>query len=186
MSVRKSGEANELVNFYTKDFGKLLIKATSTKKITTRQGNFLHTPSIVYCSFVSTRAGYVLSGIKSTKEYSNISGDIFALGFVSSFLDLTDSVLQDGQKDEKLWNLFVRVLEESSGTVGKKDARQVLWRMEKAWLLTFLAVLGLKPKKLNLNNIKSASGLDSYIKRILQDKFERQIYFFGLKIKNEN
>ena len=78
------------------------------------------------------------------------------------------------------------MLEEASGTVGKKDAKQVLWRMEKAWLLTLLAVLGLRPEKLKLSNIKSASGLDAYIQRILQDKFERRIYFFGLKIKNEN
>src|SRR3989344_1792367 len=139
LSVRKIGEADELINIYTKDFGKLLIKARSAKKITTRQGNFLHTPSIVYCNFVSTRAGYALSGIKNIREYPNISGNIFALGFVSSFLELSDSVLQYEQKDEKLWNLLVRVLEEASGTVGKKDAKQVLWRMEKAWLLTLLA-----------------------------------------------
>src|SRR3989338_9688825 len=103
LSVRKIGEADELINIYTKDFGKLLIKARSAKKITTRQGNFLHTPSIVYCNFVSTRAGYVLSGIKNTKEYPGISRDIFASGFVSSFLELSNSVLSDGQKDEKLW-----------------------------------------------------------------------------------
>ena len=196
LSVRKIGEADELINIYTKDFGKLLIKARSAKKITTRQGNFLHTPSIVYCNIVSTRAGYVLSGIKNTKEYPGISRDIFASGFVSSFLELSNSVLSDGQKDEKLWRLLVRVFEEASGAVGlprlvsgetgKKGARHILWRMEKAWLLTLLAVLGLKPEKLKLGGIKSATALDVYIQRMLQDKFERRIYFFGLKTGLEN
>lgn len=197
LSIKRLGEADELVNFYTKDFGKLLIKAKSAKKITTRQGNFFHSPAIVRCSFVPTRAGFTLSGIKSLKEYPKISNNIFASGFVISFLELSNLVVHEGQKDKKLWNLIVRVLEEASGVVdesncaidcarGEMDARRTLWRMEKAWLLTLLAVLGLKPDKLELSSIKSPSGLDTHIKGILQDKFERSIYFFGLKMPYEH
>ncbi|MEX2144908.1 MAG: DNA repair protein RecO [Candidatus Spechtbacterales bacterium] len=181
LNTRKSGEADELINIYTKDFGKLLLKVRAAKKITTKQGNFLHTPSIVRCGFVTTRGGYVLSGIKSVREYREISGNIFALGFVISFFRICDSILRDGQRDEKLWNLLTRVLEEASGAAKRRDPGKILWRMEKAWLLTLLAVMGLKPDKLKLNSISSASRLDIYIKKMLQDKFERPVNFFGLQ-----
>ncbi|MDX1607948.1 MAG: DNA repair protein RecO [Candidatus Spechtbacterales bacterium] len=178
------GEADELVSIYTKDFGKLRLRARSSKKITTKQGNFIHSMAILSCNFVSTRAGYLFSGIKSIRGYTDISEDISASAYVSSFFTLCDDIFYDGQKDEEIWQLLCNVLEEARGALRENspdEAREYLWRREKQWLLSLLAILGLKPKNLNLDNVKNARQLDIYLQRVMQNKLERKIEFFGMK-----
>ncbi|MDP4010281.1 MAG: DNA repair protein RecO [Candidatus Spechtbacteria bacterium] len=182
----ESGEADEMVSFYTKDFGKLSIKVKGSKKSTTKQGNFLHKPSVVAFNFVSARAGYILSGIKSIRDYSAISENIYALAYTSSFLGLASGIFYEGQKDEQTWNLLVSVLEESSDLAEKNAEREQFWKKEKEWLIYLLHILGLKPEKLELGNINDASGIDKYIHDLLTNKLERPIEFFGLRSSFKN
>lgn len=181
LSRRPAGEADELVSCYTRDFGKLVIKARSSKKITTKQGIFLHNPSVIQCNFVMTRAGYMFSGIKSIRGYPAISENITALAYVTSFLRLCDRIIYEGQKDEEIWELLCRVFEDADRLAVVENSREELWRAEKEWLLSLLNILGFAPEKLNLKRVKNARQLDIYIQRLLQNKLEYPIEFFGLK-----
>lgn len=178
---RPSGEADELVSCYTRDFGKMVIKARSSKKITTKQGIFLHNPSVIRCNFVMSRAGYIFSGIKSVKDYPAVVGDITALAYVMSFLQLCDRITYEGQKDEEMWELLSKVLEDASGIAGKDNNREELWRAEKDWLMSLLNILGFASQSLNLERVKNAQQLDLYIRRLLQNRLEYSVEFFGLK-----
>lgn len=183
------GEADEFVSVYTRDFGRLWVKARSSKKIKTKQGNFLHSNAVLRCSFVSTRAGYLFSGIKSIKGYNSISEDISASAYVSSFFSLCDSIFYDGQKDEAIWELLENVLEDAASAATKSredERREHLWRSEKDWLLSLLTILGLKPQKLDFGRVKNARQLDIYLQRLMQNKLERPVEFFGLKTSVSN
>ncbi|MEX0870019.1 MAG: DNA repair protein RecO [Candidatus Spechtbacterales bacterium] len=180
-----TGEADEIVSLYTKDYGKLSMKAKSSKKITTKQGQFLHEPSILRCSFVLSRAGHILSGINNIKGYNNVAQDIMARGYILSFFSICDKVTYEGQKDERIWNLLVSAMEDASGVIGDTNKEKELWKMEKLWLMSFLQILGYKMNNYELHNIKDSSQLDFSIKNILQNRLEQEIEFFGLKTKPE-
>jgi len=181
LGIRPAGEADELVSCYTRDFGKMIIKARSSKKITTKQGIFLHNPSVIRCNFVISRAGYIFSGIKSIKGHSAISDNITALAYTMSFLQLCDRITYEGQKDEEMWELLCKVLQDASSIADKDNSREELWRAEKEWLISLLNILGLAPQNLNLERVKNARQLDIYIRRLLQNKLEYSVEFFGLK-----
>ncbi|MEX0877411.1 MAG: DNA repair protein RecO [Candidatus Spechtbacterales bacterium] len=181
LGSRPTGEADELVSCYTRDFGKMIIKARSSKKITTKQGIFLHNPSIIRFNFVISRTGYIFSGIKSIKGHPAISDNITALAYVMSFLQLCDKITYEGQKDEEMWELLCKVLRDASSVAEKDSSREELWKAEKEWLISLLGILGLAPQNLNFERVKNARQLDIYIRRLLQNKLEYSVEFFGLK-----
>jgi DNA repair protein RecO len=178
-----SGEADELTSCYTRDFGKIMIKARGAKKRTTKQGNFTHPFSLLRLSFILGRnGGAILSGVRDEYTHNALAADLYACGYVSSFLRLCDEIAYEGQHDKKLWQLLVSVLSEGD-TIAKsntQDKRALLWHKEKMWLVQLLDVLGVRPSTLNIESVRSQPQLDAYLKRLLQQKFERPISFFGL------
>lgn len=178
-----SGEADELTVCYTRDFGKMTIKTRGARKSTTKQGNFTHSFSLLRLSFILGRnGGAILSGVRDERTHDALSTDLYACGYVSSFLRLCDDIAYDGQHDEKLWRLIVSVLHEGDAIArsGTQDKRAFLWHKEKMWLVQLLDVLGLRPRTLHVERAQNQRQLDMYLKRILQRKFERSISFFGL------
>ncbi|MEX2007951.1 MAG: DNA repair protein RecO [Candidatus Spechtbacterales bacterium] len=184
LSSRPSGEADELISCYTKDFGKLAIKVKGAKKITTKQGNFLHSFALVRLSFVLGRGGAICSGVTDIENYPHTNRDLYATGYVAAFLALCDTVCYDNQPDEALWQLLTKVLREaeeaSSGNAQDKNA--LLWHKEKIWLISLLDVWGIKPPHLSIEHATNKRQLDHYLQTLLQRKLERPISFFGLKV----
>lgn len=183
LSSFQLGEADELTSFYTEEFGKLTIKVRGAKKITTKQGNFLHEPSLLEINFIMSRANHILSGIKSIKDYPSVTRNLYARGYLSSYLQLCNKLIYDGQHDEALWDLFSRVFRECQRVTdsNRENIAGALWRREKVWLFQLMTVLGFKPERLDLKNIKSPQEFDNYLKRVFENKFEQQIDFFGSK-----
>ena|SRR3990167_4460835 len=183
LNTKDFGEHDQLVSLYTKEFGKLRAKARSSKKATSKQANFLHIPSVISCSLVLGRQGYILSGIINKTTYGKIFSDLFALGYVLSFFNLVDSVIFDNQKDDKVWNLLKRALHDTQSLVGKNNKNN-LWNREKEWILQLLEVLGLGERIGAIpNKIHNQRQFDDYIKHVLENKLEQKVEFFGLNIK---
>lgn len=181
------GEADELAAFYTKEFGKMTIRVRGSKKITTKQGNFLHEPSRVHISFVMSRAGYILSGIKSIQDYRCAGSDLYARGYLMSFLYLCHKLTYEGQRDKALWHVLALALEETEEVARtcQKNTAAVLWQREKVWLLNLLSALGLRPPFLEVRDIKNHKQLDYYLQKVLENKLEQPISFFGLRVNKQ-
>lgn len=173
------GEADELVSFYTSDFGKMLVKVRGSKKITTKQGNFLHDMALIRISFIMGRAGAILSGIKSIKAYRALSSDLYGQGYTMSYLTLCDKLIYEGMSDPTLWRFLVSVLDEAE-ELTRSSKQKLLWQREKMWLVELMSILGLKPKAIHLDRIKNHRQLDYYLQGVLENKFEQSITFFGL------
>ncbi|MDX1535905.1 MAG: recombination protein O N-terminal domain-containing protein [Candidatus Spechtbacterales bacterium] len=183
LSSIPSGEADEFASYFTKEFGKIRLRARSAKKIKTKQGNFMHMPSVVRFSFVAGKSGYIMSGIADEKHYPAITSDLIAQAYVLSFFHLCDDILYNEEKDSALWKLMNRVLDEAENAAKLPEDKKkaTLWKSEKDWLMSLLDVLGLKPKEFTPEKAKTKKELDLYIQDLLQQAFERRIDFFGLK-----
>lgn len=194
LSIYNFSEADELVSLYTKEFGKIRVKVKSSKKITTKQGNFLHNFAISRCFFISGRAGYILSGIMDIRVYFNISKNLLTQGYIEGLLNLCDNLFYEGQRDNEIWNLLEQALVDTEEIAclpderighGYYDKNFALWRKEKIWLISLLKLLGLKSENFNFKNFSQPSQLDNYLQKILQNKFEQKVDFFGIKM-NKN
>lgn len=191
LNTRGIGEYDQIVSLYTKKFGKIRVVVKSARKITTKQGNFLHTLGVYECSFISGRSGYILAGIQSPalsqveqgkKTYFTINSDLFALGYITSFLKLVDSVIYDNQQDGSIWKLLTSSLTDAEKIIQNGvDIQSKLWQREKLWVIELLDILGLRPQTFALDNIRTQRELDKYLKEILENKFEEHISLFGFK-----
>lgn len=179
LGMQDAGEYDLLVSFYTREFGKLKIKARGAKKFISKQGAFLHEPSLVRVSFIVGRGGFILAGINSKAYYAIMPKDLFARAYIMSFLSLCDTLLYEGSQDEKLWGLLKDALEEAEHLVNSKNKQETLWRAEKRWLVALMDISGHLPA-LDFSRIKNRRQFDYYIQGLLQNKFERSITFFGL------
>jgi len=171
------GEYDQLVSLYTKEFGKVHAKVRSAKKITTKQANFLHTPSVLNCSLVLGRQGYILSGVTRKSAYDKIFSDLFALGYILSFLNFVNSVTYQNQKDNKIWRLLVQALGDAQALI-KNNNKEQMWFKEKEWILQFLEILGLG-EKINMEKINNKKQFNYYLKNILENKLEQKVQLFG-------
>ncbi|OGZ61771.1 MAG: DNA repair protein RecO [Candidatus Spechtbacteria bacterium RIFCSPLOWO2_02_FULL_38_8] len=178
LNIKDFGEFDQLVSLYTKKFGKLQAKVRSSKKITSRQANFLHTPSVIKCSLVLGKQGYILSGVINKVSFGKVFSDIFALGYTLSFFNLVDSIIFDNQKDNKIWELLKQALQDSENLAHEQDKRN-LWAKEKEWILQLLEILGFGGK-IDTSKIHSQKQLDYHLKHILENKLEQSVIFFGL------
>lgn len=185
LNIKTYHEDDLLVSFYTRDFGKLNIRARGVKKVSTKQGAFLHEPALLRCSFIMGKNGYILSGISGKEEFIKIAQDLPARGYVMSFLTLCDTLLYEGQVDENLWQLMNAVLCEAERAQDVHDKNEALWRAEKQWLLSLIDILGLRPQ-FDFSRFENKKQFDYYLLHLLQNKFELPISFFGLRASHNN
>lgn len=178
LNIRNLGESDELASLYTRDFGKVVARVRASKTITTKQGNFLHIPGVVQCSLVLGRTGYLLSGVSSKKVYPNIYSNFLALGYITSFLNIVDSLVFENQKDDKIWGLLNGIFNDVDNALQSKDISIELWKHEKEWTLQLVNILGLKAESVSLNKINSKLQFDNYLKTIFEINFDQKIKFF--------
>lgn len=179
LSFNSYAESDALVSFYTRNFGKINVRARGVKKVSTKQGAFLHEPAILRCSFIIGKNGYILSGVNSQQEFFKTARDLFARGYAMSFLALCDTLLYEGQSDERLWQLINSVMRDAELISDSARGQEELWRAEKQWLVTLLDILGLRPQ-LDFSRVNNKKQFDYYILRLLESKFETPVTFFGL------
>lgn len=180
LTTENKGEHDRSVSLYTRKFGKIRVTAKGSRKLTTKQGNFLHNIAICECSFVSGRGGYILTGIQNKKFFGKLNANLFTLGYVTAFLNLVDSIAYEGQHDRAIWELLLNNLETAENIAKQKiDVAGKLWQKEKLWVVELLNVLGLGPSNLNLEKINSQKDLDAYLKNLLENKLEQRVRFFA-------
>jgi len=183
LARRPLGEHDELVSFYTQDFGKLVIRVRGIKKTTTKQGNFLHTFGVTGISFILGKGGPLLSGVVSVRAYPGVTNHLLAHGYTGSFLALCDKLLYEYAKDDALWKLLVTVLEEAEQISQEEgEAKETLWAKEKMWLVSLMETLGVLPRMLHTEKAANKSQFDHYLQRVLEDKFNTPLSFFGLRM----
>lgn len=182
LSTQNKAENDIFASLYTQKFGKIRVVVKGSRKLQTKQGNFLHNISINECSFVSSKAGYILAGIQNKKNYPYVNNNLFAAGYVSSFLNVMDRATYEGQSDEDMWNLIVSGLEDAETTTkDNEDPKNVLWEKEKMWMVDLLGVLGLKPQNIDMDGIKTQKELDKLIKNLLETNLGQRVEFFAAK-----
>jgi len=179
LNTNKVGEADEIVSLYTKDFGKLVAKAKSSKKVTTKQGNFFHAVGIIQCSLVLGRGGYIISGVSEKKICSKTNSDFRAMGHLISFFRTVDSLVFENQKDIKIWKLLNVALSTTNKILSQKSLNFEFWTAQRGWIAELLNILGLSIVELNLDSIDSKAQLDYQLKKVFENRFDTSLEFFN-------
>ncbi len=103
------GEADRIYSFFTKDFGRLDIKAQGVRHLKSKLRYSLSGFSFLKVAFVATAGGYWrLIDVEEVKILNDIRKNSIKGKYCLRFFSLMDRLIQGQEKDKELWDKIVR------------------------------------------------------------------------------
>ncbi len=139
-------EADRIFIIYTQDFGKLKVLARAERKIKSKLRAGLKLFYLSEIEFIQGKNHKTLTDVILTENFKNIRNDLSRLKIAYKISEVLDNFLTFEQKDEKIWNLLNKTLEELNHRQ-LLPARYLLLYYYFLW--NFLIILGYKPELYN-------------------------------------
>ncbi len=141
-------EHDRIFSLYTKERGKLEIRAVGVRKIRSRLVSQLALPKISQFFLVNSRFLPKVIGVVSLKNLSNIFLEEEAIQCTRFLLYLVDRFTKEGVIDEEIFFLLQISLEDLNELArsGVKDAMQYE-ELARVFFLSFVSLLGYSPKR---------------------------------------
>jgi len=100
------GEADRLFTVFTKDFGKLRLRAVSERKITSKLRGGLE---LFYCSEIAFVQGRTYKTITDTvllESFPKLRADIQGMRVMNRVAEIADEIIKGQEQDQRIWNLL--------------------------------------------------------------------------------
>jgi len=101
------GEANQLITFYTKDFGKLEILGKAIRKISSKLRSGTGIFYLSEIEFIQGKAHKTLTDAVLVDKFRNLRKDSKRLAVAYKITEILADLIKDQEKDEKIWRLFL-------------------------------------------------------------------------------
>ncbi len=103
------GEADSVYSFFTKEFGRLNIKAQGIRHLKSKLRYGLSGFSFLKIAFVATSGGYWrLIDVEETEVFDEVRKDSIKTKYCLKLFSLIDRLLQGEEKDYVLWNKLAK------------------------------------------------------------------------------
>lgn len=108
------GEADRILTIFTKDQGKLQIKAKGVRRITSKRSS--HVEPLNYCSFglYKGQGMSVLTEIETVASFQPIKADLQKTGFAYHICELIDGLCPEEQENQQVFFLLLETLKKLS------------------------------------------------------------------------
>src|SRR3989344_3881312 len=103
------GEADKLLTVYSRDFGKITILAKSSRLLQSKLKGHLKTGAYLRLMFVQGADRLLLT---DAQELGLNDQDVFCRSLFFPALSFLNRIIQGSEKDEAVWRLLLRFLEE--------------------------------------------------------------------------
>jgi len=144
------GQADRLLTIYTKEYGKILVRAKGVNKNESKLRSLIEPFNLCEFSLAKSKIIDVLAGVYPIKEFVFLRQNLESLSLSIYFCELVDKLIPAPERDPKIWALLVRAMEALDES--RKDLGKIKTAFEEK-LLEFLGYGDLKNQK------KSAAGL---------------------------
>jgi len=135
------GESDNHYNLLTSEMGKIRVLVRGGRKIKSKLSPHLDGFSLVDILLIEGRNGYSLAGAKIKQDFRRLAKVDFLLSSASIFLSIIDHVLPENAKDEDIFQLTLKTLEELSQATNDSEA---IIRLNSS-IYQLLKILGIQP-----------------------------------------
>jgi DNA repair protein RecO (recombination protein O) len=160
---RNIGESDKLITALTKRFGKIQIKASGIRKITSRRSPHVEPLNLTLISFYKGKGIPVLIEADVKNSFSKIKSDLKKVAYAYYVCELIDSLCPDGQEMEQTFLLLENVLKDIAEGL---DTLQLIKKFE----LDLLNILGFVDIKDNNKDDDLSILVEQIIERKLKTK----------------
>jgi DNA repair protein RecO (recombination protein O) len=157
------GEADRLLTVFTKENGKLQLKATGVRKITSRRSAHIEPLNHVIFMLHKGKATPVLTEVETLYNYDGIKKDLKKIGLAYHILEIVDGLCAEGQENDHIFNLIKTILGqiEQGGNV-----MQHMYDFE----MDLLHHLGFYPKGEESKNFNPSYYIENLLERKLKTR----------------
>ncbi len=107
---RNVGEADRIITIFSKDHGKLQIKASGVRKITSRRSPHIELLNYVNLTLYTGKTYPILVEAQSKENFSTLKEDLHKVGLAYHICELIDGLCPEGQEHESVFELLKRTL----------------------------------------------------------------------------
>lgn len=111
---RDFNEADRIITMYTKDLGKLSVKAAGVKRITSRRASHIELLNYTRISLYKKSQMPVLVEAQMINSFTEIKNDLEKTGFAYHICELIDGLCPEGQEQPEIFDLLKNTLNELS------------------------------------------------------------------------
>jgi DNA repair protein RecO (recombination protein O) len=112
------GEADRFVTLFTKQFGKMQLKAIGVRKIASRRASHIELLNVVRCGVYKGKGMPILTEIATQESFSGIKTDLNKVGFAYHICELIDGLCPENQENPAIFtlleNVFAKIQREES------------------------------------------------------------------------
>jgi DNA repair protein RecO (recombination protein O) len=109
---RNNGEADKFLTIFTKDFGKMQLKATGVRRIASKRSPHVELLNLVEISFYKGKGMPVLVEAQSKKTFDYLKSDLMTIGLAYHLCELIDGLCPEDELHRDIFFLFEKTLSE--------------------------------------------------------------------------
>lgn len=160
---RNIGESDRLLTVFTKHHGKITIKATGVRKISSRRSGHIELLNLVSMSLYKGRSMSTLTEVETIDNFSSVKDNLKNVGFAYHVCELIDSLCAENQENSQVFSLLCDVL-------SKLESREDHVALISAFEKQLLSALGFSHK----THLVNTQGL---IEEILERRLKTRRMF---------
>ena len=141
LTKKDKGEADQIVLFYTKDFGKIRVLAKSIRKIQSKLRGGIGLFSLSKIEFIKGKNYKTLTDARSEDNFPKIKNDFKKLFIAQKISDILERLIKGEEEDSLIWPLLKDTFKKLEETSLKEDYYFLFYHYF-AWNL--LSLLGYK------------------------------------------
>lgn len=157
---RNVGEADRLLTVFTKQHGKIIIKAKGIRRISSRRSAHVELLNFVRLSLYRGRVHSILTEAEMLNNFSSLKDNLKSVGLAYHICELVDGLCAENQENAKAFNLLFEVLSKLSE---KEDEALTVSNFEK----DLLFALGFTP-----NKTSALFNTQGFIEQILERRLK--------------
>ncbi|QQG40444.1 MAG: DNA repair protein RecO [Candidatus Levyibacteriota bacterium] len=129
---RNSGEADRILTVFTKNSGKILVKAIGVRRIISRRSPHIELLNYSFLTVYKGRNLPILTEAQTIDDFSSLKTNLKTIGIAYHLCELIDSLCAENQEQVLVFSLLLQTLINLSEG---KDAKQVVYDFEHRLLL---------------------------------------------------
>lgn len=161
---RSIGEADRLLTIFTRQHGKIQVKAAGVRKISSKRASHIEPLNRISCTVYKGQGTPVLTEATSTESFSALKENLTHVGFAYHVCELVDSLCPENQENSYVFDLLETLLknmceEENAG------------RLIHAFEVELLKALGYYSEgSVDLTGAKASYFIESILERKLKTR----------------
>lgn len=160
---RNVGEADRLLTVYTREEGKITIKAKGVRKITSKRASHIEPLNKAILSLYKTGSTPVLTEVDTIVSYDRVKNNLARVGLAYHICELIDSLCPEGQENEAIFVLLENILESLS-------SEQKIGSAIHAFEVQLLQHLGYISGNEDLSGAKASQFIENILERKLKSR----------------